>query len=66
MMQLQKISIGRIIDQLRCAFGHRQNAACDMPSVMLDSAARCGDLVNRLGWSAQRCARPPIANCRRE
>jgi len=50
LMQPQKISLGGVIDQFRFAFGTAKMPRVTLPSVMLDLGARCGDLVNRLGW----------------
>jgi uncharacterized protein YbjT (DUF2867 family) len=50
LMQPQKISLGGVIDQFRFAFGTAKMPRVRLPSFMLDLGARCGDLVNRLGW----------------
>jgi uncharacterized protein YbjT (DUF2867 family) len=50
LMQPQKISLGGVIDQFRFAFGTASMPRITLPSIMLDLGARCGDLVNRLGW----------------
>jgi len=54
LMQQQKISLGGVIDQFRFAYGTAEMPRVRLPSFMLDLGARCGDLVNRLGWM------PPI------
>ena len=50
LMQPQKISLGGVIDQFRFALGTGGMPRLRLPSIMLDLGARCGDLVNRLGW----------------
>jgi uncharacterized protein YbjT (DUF2867 family) len=50
LMQPQKVSLGGVIDQFRFAFGTAEMPRVTLPSFMLDIGARCGDLVNRLGW----------------
>jgi uncharacterized protein YbjT (DUF2867 family) len=50
LMQPQKISLGGVIDQFRFALGTGGMLRLRLPSIMLDFGARCGDLVNRLGW----------------
>jgi uncharacterized protein YbjT (DUF2867 family) len=50
LMQPQKISLGGVIDQFRFAFGTAKMPRVMPPFFMLDLGARCGDLVNRLGW----------------
>src|SRR5450432_114668 len=50
LMQPQQISLGGVIDQFRFALGTGGMPRVRLPSIMLDFGARCGDLVNRLGW----------------
>src|ERR1700761_2643343 len=50
LMQPQKISLGRVIDQFRFAFGTAHWTRLRMPGFLLDLGAKCGDLANRLGW----------------
>jgi uncharacterized protein YbjT (DUF2867 family) len=50
LMQPQKISLGGVIDQFRFALGTAAMPRVTLPSFLLDLGARCGDLVNRLGW----------------
>jgi uncharacterized protein YbjT (DUF2867 family) len=50
LMQPQQISLGGVIDQFRFAFGTARMPRVTLPCFMLDLGARCGDLVNRLGW----------------
>jgi uncharacterized protein YbjT (DUF2867 family) len=50
LMQPQKISLGGVIDQFRFALGTGGMPRLRLPPIMLDFGARCGDLVNRLGW----------------
>jgi len=50
LMQPQKISLGGVIDQFRFSLGTAEMPRMTLPSFMLDLGARCGDLVNRLGW----------------
>jgi uncharacterized protein YbjT (DUF2867 family) len=50
LMQPQKISLGGVIDQFRFSLGTAGMLRVTLPSFLLDLGARCGDLVNRLGW----------------
>ena len=50
LMQPQKISLGGVIDQFRFAFGTAKWPRLTMPAFLLDLGAKCGDLINRLGW----------------
>ena len=50
LMQPERISLGGVIDQFRFAFGAANMPRVTLPSFLLDLGARCGDLVNRLGW----------------
>jgi uncharacterized protein YbjT (DUF2867 family) len=50
LMQPHKISLGGVIDQFRFAFGTAGMPRVTPPAFLLDLGARCGDLVNRLGW----------------
>ena len=50
LMQPQKISLGGVIDQFRFSLGAAEMPRVTLPSFLLDLGARCGDLVNRLGW----------------
>jgi uncharacterized protein YbjT (DUF2867 family) len=50
LMQPQKISLGGVIDQFRCAFGTADWTRIRMPTFLLDFGAKLGDLASRLGW----------------
>src|SRR5216684_3485260 len=50
LMQPQKISLGGVIDQFCFGLGTAEMPRVTLPSFLLDLGARCGDLVNRLGW----------------
>jgi uncharacterized protein YbjT (DUF2867 family) len=50
LMQLQPITLGRVVEQFRYSFGTANMPRLATPAFMLDLGARLGDLANRLGW----------------
>jgi uncharacterized protein YbjT (DUF2867 family) len=50
LMQPQPVTLGRVIEQFRYAFGTAGLPRIRLPSFMLDLGARLGDLGSLLGW----------------
>jgi uncharacterized protein YbjT (DUF2867 family) len=50
LMQPQPVTLGRVIEQFRYAFGTADMPRIALPGFLLDLGARSGDLASRLGW----------------
>jgi len=50
LMQPQRVTLGRVIEQFRWSFGTSDWLRLAPPSLMIDLGARLGDLAARLGW----------------
>lgn len=50
LMQPQPVTLGRVIEQFRYAFGTVEMPRIVLPAFLLDLGARSGDLASLLGW----------------
>jgi uncharacterized protein YbjT (DUF2867 family) len=50
LMQPQPVTLGRVIEQFRYAFGTADLPRIKLPGFVLDAGARLGDLASLLGW----------------